>query len=133
MNGDDFTPFLIRQRNNVGGAAFVLCDQESRESLVNKTALPVLVSSQTERTGFCDCQSAEPELYLPSVVKANAGTASFLGKLALRFMKRRAKIVHRNLELCFPEMSEQERRKMVVKNFESGVACETVNVSKCLK
>ena len=34
-------------------------------------------------------------------------------------MKRRAKIVHRNLELCFPEMSEQERRKMVVKNFES--------------
>lgn len=28
------------------GAAFVLCDQESRESLVNKTALPVLVSSQ---------------------------------------------------------------------------------------
>ncbi len=27
--------------------------------------------------------------------------------------------MHRNLELCFPEMSEQERRKMVVKNFES--------------
>ena len=31
----------------------------------------------SERTGFCDCQSAEPGLYLPSVVKANAGTASF--------------------------------------------------------
>lgn len=43
----------------------------------------------------------------------------WIRKLALRFMKRRAKIVHRNLELCFPEMSEQERRKMVVKNFES--------------
>ena len=30
------------------GAAFVLCDQESRESLVNKTELPVLVSSQMD-------------------------------------------------------------------------------------
>ena len=37
----------------------------------------------------------------------------------MRFMKRRAKIAYRNLELCFPEKSEQERHRMVVMNFES--------------
>ncbi|WP_225639336.1 Kdo(2)-lipid IV(A) acyltransferase [Candidatus Profftia sp. (ex Adelges kitamiensis)] len=42
-----------------------------------------------------------------------------LGKNAMKFMKRRAKIVLRNLELCFPEMSDYEREKIVVKNFES--------------
>ncbi|MFX0565460.1 Kdo(2)-lipid IV(A) acyltransferase [Kosakonia cowanii] len=42
-----------------------------------------------------------------------------LGHLALRVMKRRAHIAHRNLTLCFPHMSEEERQKMVVKNFES--------------
>lgn len=55
------------------------------------------------------------QLPYPVIYRLGCG----LGKLALRFMKRRAKIVHRNTELCFPEMSEQERRKMVVKNFES--------------
>lgn len=34
-------------------------------------------------------------------------------------MKRRARIAYRNLELCFPQMSESERHDMVVKNFES--------------
>lgn len=42
-----------------------------------------------------------------------------LGHLAKRFMKRRVKIVHRNLELCFPDMSAEKREKMVVANFES--------------
>ena len=42
-----------------------------------------------------------------------------MGRLAMRVMKRRARIAHRNLELCFPEMSETERQKLVVKNFES--------------
>ncbi|MBW7982684.1 Kdo(2)-lipid IV(A) acyltransferase [Enterobacillus tribolii] len=42
-----------------------------------------------------------------------------LGRLAMRFMKRRVKIAHRNLELCFPDMPEQERREWVEKNFES--------------
>lgn len=42
-----------------------------------------------------------------------------IGRLAMRFMKRRAKIAYRNLELCFPEKSEQERHRMVVMNFES--------------
>ncbi|GGD12693.1 Kdo(2)-lipid IV(A) acyltransferase [Franconibacter pulveris 1160] len=42
-----------------------------------------------------------------------------MGRLAMRVMKRRARIAHRNLELCFPEMSEAERQKLVEKNFES--------------
>lgn len=42
-----------------------------------------------------------------------------IGRLAMRFMKRRAKIAYRNLELCFPDKSEQERHRMVVMNFES--------------
>ncbi|WP_279044507.1 Kdo(2)-lipid IV(A) acyltransferase [Cedecea davisae] len=42
-----------------------------------------------------------------------------LGRLAKRLMKRRARIAYRNLELCFPQMSADEREKMVVENFES--------------
>lgn len=42
-----------------------------------------------------------------------------LGRIAQQFMKRRARIAYRNLELCFPQMSESERHDMVVKNFES--------------
>lgn len=43
----------------------------------------------------------------------------WIRKTCVTFYETTRKIVHRNLELCFPEMSEQERRKMVVKNFES--------------
>ncbi|EGT3573498.1 Kdo(2)-lipid IV(A) acyltransferase [Citrobacter sp. ANG330] len=46
-------------------------------------------------------------------------TGHMLGHLARHLMKRRAVIVERNLELCFPEMSKAERQAMVVKNFES--------------
>ncbi|EPE3186706.1 Kdo(2)-lipid IV(A) acyltransferase [Cronobacter sakazakii] len=42
-----------------------------------------------------------------------------LGRIAKRLMKRRARIAHRNLELCFPDMSDAEREALVVKNFES--------------
>ncbi|MWL75478.1 lipid A biosynthesis lauroyl acyltransferase, partial [Escherichia coli] len=42
-----------------------------------------------------------------------------LGHLALRLMKRRARIADRNLELCFPQMDAKARHEMVVKNFES--------------
>lgn len=42
-----------------------------------------------------------------------------LGRLAQMFMKRRARIAYRNLELCFPDMSEAERHDMVTRNFES--------------
>ncbi|WP_456318678.1 LpxL/LpxP family acyltransferase, partial [Cronobacter dublinensis] len=40
-----------------------------------------------------------------------------LGRIAKRLMKRRARIAHRNLELCFPDMSDAEREALVVKNF----------------
>lgn len=54
---------------------------------------------------------------LPYPVIYRLGNA--IGRLAMRFMKRRAKIAYRNLELCFPEKSEQERHQLVVQNFES--------------
>ena len=47
---------------------------------------------------------------LPYPILFKLGCA--LGRLALRLMKRRAKIVSRNLELCFPQMSEQERQQI---------------------
>ncbi|WP_342321133.1 Kdo(2)-lipid IV(A) acyltransferase [Kosakonia sp. BYX6] len=55
------------------------------------------------------------QLPYPIIYRLGCG----LGYLAQRLMKRRAQIAHRNLELCFPQMSEAERQKMVVKNFES--------------
>lgn len=54
---------------------------------------------------------------LPYPVIYRLGNA--LGRLARRLMKRRVKIAYRNLELCFPDMSEAERHRMVEKNFES--------------
>lgn len=42
-----------------------------------------------------------------------------LGRVARRVMKRRARIAYRNLELCFPQQSDAERHRLVVKNFES--------------
>ncbi|MGM3176137.1 Kdo(2)-lipid IV(A) acyltransferase [Dickeya lacustris] len=42
-----------------------------------------------------------------------------LGRLSMRVLKRRVAIAHRNLQLCFPDMSEQERTQQVIKNFES--------------
>ncbi|MFU0963938.1 Kdo(2)-lipid IV(A) acyltransferase [Kluyvera ascorbata] len=54
---------------------------------------------------------------LPYPVLYRLGHA--MGRLAMRLMKRRAKIAYRNLELCFPEMSEAERQQLAVKNFES--------------
>lgn len=42
-----------------------------------------------------------------------------LGRIAMHVMKRRARIVYRNLELCFPHMSKQERELLVNKNFAS--------------
>lgn len=44
---------------------------------------------------------------------------SALGRLAMKVMKHRAAVAERNLALCFPEMPEQERATLLVKNFES--------------
>ncbi|MFD1803109.1 Kdo(2)-lipid IV(A) acyltransferase [Mixta tenebrionis] len=42
-----------------------------------------------------------------------------LGRLSMRFMRRRVAIAQRNLELCFPEMPTAERDALVKRNFES--------------
>ena len=42
-----------------------------------------------------------------------------IGRLGMRFMKRRVEIARRNLELCFPDMPVSERESMVKHNFES--------------
>ncbi|KOY63619.1 Kdo(2)-lipid IV(A) acyltransferase [Photorhabdus heterorhabditis] len=42
-----------------------------------------------------------------------------LGRFSMRFLKRRAKIAERNLELCFPDIPQEKRNEMLVKNFES--------------
>ena len=42
-----------------------------------------------------------------------------LGRLSRHVLKGRARIAARNLELCFPQKSEQERRDLLNKNFES--------------
>lgn len=42
-----------------------------------------------------------------------------LGRLSMKILKRRVSIVRRNLELCFPEMSPEEREKSVCANFDS--------------
>ena len=55
------------------------------------------------------------QLPYPLLLKAGHG----LGRLAMRLLPRRVEIARRNLELCFPQMSESERHDMVVKNFES--------------
>lgn len=55
------------------------------------------------------------QLPYPVIYRLGCG----IGHLAQRLMKRRARIAQRNLELCFPHMSETERQKMVAKNFES--------------
>lgn len=42
-----------------------------------------------------------------------------LGLFSKRFLKKRVQIADRNLQLCFPQMSQQERQRYIDKNFES--------------
>ncbi|MDC9593868.1 Kdo(2)-lipid IV(A) acyltransferase [Xenorhabdus sp. IM139775] len=42
-----------------------------------------------------------------------------LGRLSMRFLKKRAKVAERNLTLCFPDMPAEKRHEWLVKNFES--------------
>ncbi|WP_338885201.1 Kdo(2)-lipid IV(A) acyltransferase [Xenorhabdus sp. TH1] len=42
-----------------------------------------------------------------------------LGRLSLRFLKKRAKVAERNLALCFPDMPAEKRQEWLVRNFES--------------
>lgn len=41
------------------------------------------------------------------------------GQLSRRFLKRRESIARRNLELCFPQMSDSERERLIAENFVS--------------
>ena len=54
---------------------------------------------------------------LPYPVMRWLGTR--LGRHSRRFLKRREKIARRNLELCFPSLSVEEREQMISENFES--------------
>ncbi|EIV8496177.1 Kdo(2)-lipid IV(A) acyltransferase [Vibrio vulnificus] len=42
-----------------------------------------------------------------------------LGQLSMHFAKSRVHVAHRNLELAFPEMGQQEREAIVVENFKN--------------
>lgn len=42
-----------------------------------------------------------------------------LGRLSMRFLRKRVRVAERNLELCFPQLPPSRRHQMVVKNFES--------------
>lgn len=44
---------------------------------------------------------------------------STLGSLSRRFLKRRESIGRRNLELCFPALSPEEREHLITENFKS--------------
>jgi len=42
-----------------------------------------------------------------------------VGRLVLPVARRRARIARRNIDLCFPELSDTQRTRMLVENFES--------------
>ncbi|MAX52045.1 MAG: lipid A biosynthesis acyltransferase [Methylophaga sp.] len=50
-------------------------------------------------------------VYLPAKLQYRLGL--LLGQMMQPFMRSRAKVVRRNLELCFPEMSQEERETLV--------------------
>jgi KDO2-lipid IV(A) lauroyltransferase len=57
--------------------------------------------------------------WLPLGLQAAIGNG--LGWLAYLFTKRRKRIAQRNLELCFPEESESERRRLLRQNLQASV------------
>lgn len=54
---------------------------------------------------------------LPYAIQIRMGKA--LGRIAIGLMKKRRNTIERNLELCFPEMSELERKRLVKLNIEN--------------
>lgn len=54
---------------------------------------------------------------LPYSVLARLGAG--LGRQSRRFLQRRERIARRNLELCFPHMSDELRERLIAKNFMS--------------
>ena len=59
--------------------------------------------------------------WLPYKLQLGMGRA--VGRLLLKMGSSRKRVALRNLELCFPEMTKQERQKMLKTNFENtGIA-----------
>jgi KDO2-lipid IV(A) lauroyltransferase len=56
-------------------------------------------------------------VWLPHSARMASGR--FLGRQACRLLAARRKVARRNLELCFPELDEQQLTKLTVKHFES--------------
>ena len=53
-----------------------------------------------------------------------------LGRWLLPIAKRRRRIAETNLRLCFPDLSEQQRRELLVKHFESmGIAIFEIGIA----
>ncbi len=53
---------------------------------------------------------------LPLRVQMKMGAA--LGRLGMKLVSKRVKTARRNLELCFPEMSDRDMQQLVTENFE---------------
>ena len=59
--------------------------------------------------------------WLPYRIQYRLGQG--VGRLAMAFMKKRRFTIERNLELCFPDMSEEQRQVVIRKNIDnSGLA-----------
>lgn len=55
-------------------------------------------------------------LLLPLRIQTKLGAG--IGRLAMKLVKSRVNTAKRNLELCFPDMPEAERKKLLERNFE---------------
>lgn len=55
------------------------------------------------------------QLPYPAIHKL--GTSA--GRISRRYLKRRESIARRNLELCFPTMSDEQRENLIARNFEA--------------
>ena len=65
---------------------------------------------------------------LPYPVLIRLGASA--GKLSRHFLKRREKITRRNMDLCFPHLSETEKERIVAENFASlGMALAETGIA----
>ena len=65
---------------------------------------------------------------LPYPILIRLGAAA--GKLSRRFLKRRERITRRNIELCFPHISDEEKEQMIAGNFASlGMALAETGIA----
>ncbi|WP_312240777.1 kdo(2)-lipid IV(A) palmitoleoyltransferase [Pantoea sp.] len=66
------------------------------------------------------------QLPYPALIRLGA----MAGKYSRRFLKRRENITRRNMDLCFPHLSESEKERMVAENFASlGMALAETGIA----